>query len=222
MSVLQDLERKEKEVKQSGKKGVKKIIKILSTAKKIIKQQRKLINLAKKKIYSIEDRIVSFHEPKVRPIVRGKEGKNVEFGNKVAVSVIGGFLGVSHNVSSDNYSDSNIVEDTIEVFKKIRGKDPTEIVGDRGFHSPQNHNLLKEKGIRDGLEYKGKIPKKHKNTLPDKKTLKRMKNQRSVVEGRIGNLKRMGQRCKYKTKNVQAWVSVGMIMGNLRWGVSRI
>ena len=156
-------------------------------------------------------------------IVRGKEGKNVEFGSKIAMSVVGGFLAVSHNVSSENYSDSNILAESIDAFKNVRnGKDPTEIVGDRGFHSPQNHNLVKEKGIRDGLEYRGKVPNKHKNSLPDKKTLKRMKNQRSVVEGRIGNFKRMGQRCQYSTKNMQAWISMGITMMNLRWAASKI
>ena len=197
----------------------KKIQEILETARTIISQQGEMIQ---KKTYSVKNRIVSFHEPTVRPIVRGKEGKNVEFGSKAGISVIGGFLGVSHNISSDNYSDTGILEDTLKRYEEIRGKPPTEAVGDRGFHSPKNHDTLEEKGIRDGLEYRGAIPKKRKKYLPDKKTQKRMKNQRSVVEGRIGNLKRMGQKCKYKTKNMQTWVSTGLIMMNLRWAAQKI
>lgn len=200
-------------------KNAKKIQTTLKTAQTILSQQGEMIQ---KKTYSVKNRIVSFHEPTVRPIVRGKEGKNVEFGSKVGISVIGGFLGVSHNVSSDNYSDSVILEDTLKRYEDIRGKPPTETVGDRGFHSPKNHDTLEEKQIRDGLEYRGKIPKKRQKYLPDKKTLKRMKNQRSVVEGRIGNLKRMGQKCKYKTENMQTWVSTGLIMMNLRWAAQKI
>jgi hypothetical protein len=74
----------------------------------------------------------------------------------------------------------------------------------------------------NGLEYRGKIPKKRQVALPDKKTRKRMKNQRSVVEGRIGNLKRMGRRCKYRTENMQTWISTGLIMMNLRWAAQKI
>jgi IS5 family transposase len=126
----------------------------IKTAQKIIAQQGEMI---REKTHSVKDRIVSFHEPTVRPIVRGKEGKNVEFGSKAGISVIGGFLGVSHNLSSDNYSDTDIIKDTLKRYEEIRGKPPIEMVGDRGFHSPGNHDLLQEKGIRDGLEYRGKI-----------------------------------------------------------------
>jgi transposase, IS5 family len=195
----------------------KKTVTTILTAKKIINQQGEMI---RKKTNSVGNRIVSFHEKTVRPIVRGKEGRNVEFGSKIGLSVIGGFLASSHSVSSNNYSDTEILEETLEAYAKVRDKPPKEVVGDRGFHSPKNHNLLQAKDIRDGIEYRGRIPKKA--ILPSKKDLKRMKNQRSVVEGRIGNLKRMGQKCCYKTKNMETWVSGGIIMMNLRWACSRI
>ena len=40
---------------------------------------------------SCPDRIVSISQPHVRPIVRGKAHKNVEFGSKINVSMIDGF-----------------------------------------------------------------------------------------------------------------------------------
>ena len=43
------------------------------------------------KINSVEDRIVSIHQPHVRPIVRGKAGAHTEFGAKVSVSVVNGW-----------------------------------------------------------------------------------------------------------------------------------
>jgi transposase, IS5 family len=42
------------------------------------------------KTHSIEDRIVSIHQPHVRPIVRGKSQAKVEFGAKIHVSLIEG------------------------------------------------------------------------------------------------------------------------------------
>jgi IS5 family transposase len=221
--IMKVIEKKANTTKKTLKETIeglgKKTKATIKTAQKIIAQQGEMI---REKTHSVKDRIVSFHEPTVRPIVRGKEGKNVEFGSKAGISVIGGFLGVSHNLSSDNYSDTDIIKDTLKRYEEIRGKPPIEMVGDRGFHSPGNHDLLQEKGIRDGLEYRGKIPKKRQVALPDKKTRKRMKNQRSVVEGRIGNLKRMGRRCKYRAENMQTWISTGLIMMNLRWAAQKI
>ena len=40
--------------------------------------------------HSVEHRIVSIHQPHVRPIVRGKAQAKVEFGSKIHVSIING------------------------------------------------------------------------------------------------------------------------------------
>lgn len=45
----------------------------------------------KKRIHSIDDRIVSIHQPHVRPMVRGKANAKVEFGAKIDVSITNGF-----------------------------------------------------------------------------------------------------------------------------------
>ena len=43
------------------------------------------------RVHSIEHRIVSIHQPHVRPIVRGKTNANVEFGAKIQVSIMNGY-----------------------------------------------------------------------------------------------------------------------------------
>ena len=43
------------------------------------------------KIHSVENRIVSIHQPHVHPIFRGKTNANVEFGTKIQVSLMLGF-----------------------------------------------------------------------------------------------------------------------------------
>jgi DNA-directed RNA polymerase subunit E'/Rpb7 len=42
-------------------------------------------------IHQIDHRIVSIHQPHVRPIVRGKTTAYVEFGAKINVSLMNGF-----------------------------------------------------------------------------------------------------------------------------------
>ena len=50
-------------------------------------QQEKMY---REKIHSVEHRIVSIHQPHVRPIVRGKTNANVEFGAKIQMSIMNG------------------------------------------------------------------------------------------------------------------------------------
>ena len=193
------------------------ILKTLETAQQIIEQQTTLI---KQKSKSIKERIISFHEPKARPIVRGKEGKKVEFGSKIALSVLGGGIAVSHNFSSENFSDTEMIDSGLDIYQEIRGKPPKEVIADRGAHSPKNHNFLQENKITDGIEYRGKPPSKAK--LPTKTKRNRMRKQRSVVEGKIGTYKMMGNRCKYAFKNTQTWISFGLIAMNARWAISKV
>jgi hypothetical protein len=53
----------------------------------------------------IDDRIVSINQPHIRPIVRGKGGKNTEFGAKLSASCIDGYVFL-HRISWDNYNES--------------------------------------------------------------------------------------------------------------------
>lgn len=62
-----------------------KLISMLKTAEKIYFQQ---LEVYRKKIHRISDHIVSFHRPYVRPIKRGKQGKEVEFGGKGALGSV--------------------------------------------------------------------------------------------------------------------------------------
>jgi IS5 family transposase len=44
--------------------------------------------MRRNKTHSLVDRIVSIHQPQVRPIVRGKEKSKVELGSKINVSLV--------------------------------------------------------------------------------------------------------------------------------------
>ena len=60
----------------------------LETIRKVLEQQQMMI---RHQNHRVEDRIVSLRQPHVRPIVRGKARTPVEFGQKIAVSVINGY-----------------------------------------------------------------------------------------------------------------------------------
>lgn len=70
------------QVKAMGQRVKQNIIERLHVVEKICHQQ---MEMYRRKVNRIEDRIKSFHRPYVRPIKRGKQGKKVEFGGKGAL-----------------------------------------------------------------------------------------------------------------------------------------
>ena len=62
---------------------------------------------------SIEDRIVSLSQPHIRPIVRGKAGKPVEFGAKLSASCFEGYVFLDRS-SWDNFNESGDLKAQIE------------------------------------------------------------------------------------------------------------
>ena len=62
---------------------------------------------------SIEDRIVSLSQPHIRPIVKGKAGKPVEFGAKLSASCFEGYVFLDRS-SWDNFNESGDLKAQIE------------------------------------------------------------------------------------------------------------
>lgn len=77
----------------------------------LYQQQRELYRENKR---SISDRIVSIHQPQVRPMVRGKAGKKVEFGAKLGVAINEDGMSYVDHISWDAYNETNDIERHIE------------------------------------------------------------------------------------------------------------
>lgn len=190
----------------------------LTTIKKIIAQQEQLLKDSKTKI---KDRIISFHEPDIRAIYRGKgRHKQFEFGLKGSVISVGQEIVISGELNINNVPDSSLVKKDLERFEQVTGRKAKEYSGDRGYHSPKNHKLLEEEGIYDGIMYKGKIPKKAK--LPPKNKLKRMYKQRAQIEARIGILKNCYglDKINYKSKNAHVRFELAAAINNFKVSAS--
>jgi hypothetical protein len=66
--------------------------------------------------HSTPDRIVSISQPHVRPIVRGKAKANVEFGAKLAISVVNGYA-FREQLSWDNYNEGITLQASVEAYR---------------------------------------------------------------------------------------------------------
>lgn len=96
--------------------------------------------------HRIDDRIVSIHQPHVRPIVRGKEKAKVEFGSKLQVSMVNGFTFIDH-LSWDAFNEGQYLQVSVENYKNRFGYYPKEVLADQIYCTRENRKLLKEKGI---------------------------------------------------------------------------
>lgn len=193
----------------------------LKTAKEIFEQQWKMY---KEKSHRIADRIVSFCRPWIRPIKRGKNGKDVEFGAKAAMSHVDGFLFLD-KIDHDNFSESQkeVVRGQITDYEKRFGKPPASFTGDKAYGSRDNRDFLEEeKKIRTSFVRLGKSKK-----LRDKKTqwFKRKQKERNRIEGNFGNGKehyRLNRVWYHGPEGSEIWTRGGILAMNLKTALARI
>ena len=104
---------------------------------------------------SIPDRIVSLAKPYVRPIVRGKEVKNVEFGAKCNNIQVDG-ISFIEKLSFNAFSEGTRLEHCIKMHKRLFKADAKKIGGDTGYAGTANRNLCKELGIQTSFVNRGR------------------------------------------------------------------
>jgi hypothetical protein len=99
------------------------------------------------KIHSIEHRIVSIHQPHVRPIVRGKRNAKVEFGAKIQVSLMNGFVFLD-DLDWEAFNEGSRLKASVEKYKERFGYYPAEVLADKIYCTRDNRNLLKGISIK--------------------------------------------------------------------------
>jgi len=140
----------------------------------------------KNKIHKVEDRIVSIHQPHVRPIVRGKAGKPVEFGSKIGITVHNG-LTYLDNLDWNNYNEAEDLKVSAENYKTRNGYYPKKINADQKYMTRANRDWCKENNIFLSGKPLGRPSEKTKEQT---KELKQSAAERNCVEGKFGQAKR--------------------------------
>jgi len=173
-------------------------------------QQREMYE---QKSHQCENRIVSISQPQVRPIVRGKQAKKVEFGAKLGLSLNNGFVRVDH-LSWDNFNEAGDLQNQAEVYKTFWGYYPELIQADEIYNTNENRKWCKENKIRLLGKPKGKPVEK---TAYQKRKEKKERNQRSIVEGKIGQCKAHGlDPVKAKLADTsQSWIAAALFVTNV-------
>lgn len=86
---------------------------------------------------SIEGRIVSISPPYIRPIVRGKARQAVEFGAKISISYVKGYVFLD-KISWENFNESKYLEEQVELYYKNFGYYPKSIHVDKIYRTQAN------------------------------------------------------------------------------------
>lgn len=203
------------DIKEMPQKALRQIKDRLIVAGQIYWQQQIML---KKKIRSIEKRIVSFHRPEVRPIVRGKSGKDVEFGPKASLSCVDGYLFLD-KFSYEAFHEGVVLKEDISEHKRKFDKEPEVVITDKIYGSLENRKMLKEKEIKASLVPLGR---KCERSKEEEKWVRQKQNKRSEIEGKIGVAKVHYGLERVLYKNEEIGIRMGLLAMNLTTAMARI
>lgn len=204
---------KQLQTQVSGYEIDKKQIGLFSTIETVLKQQKQLLANPKEKI---EDRIVSLHKPFLRPIVRGKENKSVEFGMKGHLCQTDGINWLEYH-SYNAFNESKRLKTSISSHESMFGE-CKKLAADNIYPTNENRKIITQKGIQTNFPKKGPEETDKKKAKAEKKQRNELGKLRStVLEGSFGNEKN-----NYKLGKIKAltegteliWVVFGIFTAN--------
>ena len=148
----------------------------------------------------VKHRIVSIDRPYLRPIVRGKENKRVEFGAKVNNIQIDGISFIEHH-SFEAFNEGIRLRQCIEYQESLTGIKVSRIGADSIYANNANRTMCTEKGITTCFARKGPKPREEAECL---KTSRRIIGslRATAMEGSFGNQKQHYAVGRIKARNM--------------------
>ena len=152
---------------------------------------------------SIPNRIVSLSKPHLRPIVRGKEVKSVEFGAKVNNILVDG-ISFIEKLSFNAFNEGTRLVHCLKMHKRLFGVEAKKVGGDTGYAGTENRDYCKANGIQTSFVKRGRPfgeKKKEKDLV--RKELARVRA--TAMEGSFGTQKEHYdlRRVKARTKRTE-------------------
>ena len=161
------------------------------------------------KTHSVDDRIVSIHQPHVRPIVRGKGQAKVEFGSKIHCSMIDGITFLDE-LNWDAFNEGSHLKDYVEKYKSRFGCYPRELLVDKIYCTRANRTMLNDLGIILKAKPLGRPSKATQNVVRP--------GERNPIEAKFGQAKTgYGlDRVKARLQNTsESWIASIFLVLNL-------
>lgn len=184
--------------------------KLINTIKSVYAQQHELLYGDMEKV---KQRIVSISKPYVRPIIRGKEIKPVEFGPKVHKVQVGGLSFIEH-LSYENFNEGTRLKTSVAFHQSNFGK-CSQLAADAIYATNENRRYCTKLGIATSFMAKGKQGKLQEQKSAMRSALSSIRA--TVLEGSFGNEKNhyLLGKVKAKTQATEiAWIFFGMMTAN--------
>jgi len=162
---------------------------------------------------TVPKRIVSLHKPYVRPIVRGKEVKPVEFGAKINMLQADGISFIEH-FSFDNFNESTRLQSSVAMQKRYFGA-CYQIGADAIYATNKNRKYCTKNEIATSFVAKGNEGKNKEQKSQMRSILAKVRS--TVLEGSFGNEKNHYHMNKIKARtedNEKAWIFFSLLCCN--------
>lgn len=185
--------------------------------RKIYRQQHEMFRTGE----SIPDRIVSLSKFYIRPIVRGKEVKKVEFGAKVNTIQIDGLNFIEH-LSFNAFNEGTRLKKSVWLARQLFGN-ITHLAADAIYATNANRSYCTAKHITTNFKRKGRAGKYEDQRQVISRELNIERSTR--MEGSFGTEKEHYslQRIKARTEqNEVLWIFFGIHTANLARLAQRI
>jgi hypothetical protein len=190
-------------------------IELLEVIRKIYAQQKEMyINQR----HTVKDRIVSIHQPYIRPMVRGKANAEVEFGAKISVSVVAGYVFLDR-LKWDAYNENMDLVDQVNRYRQRFGYYPAVVIADGIYGTRDNRSYLEEHGIRFSGKKLGRPPKEISAIAWEMERLRILEQgERNEVEGKIGTAKTrygLGKVLARTKETSENWIAMALLSMNM-------
>ena len=181
----------------------------INVVKKVLEQQSELF-LGNK----VKDRIVSIAKSYIRPIVRGKETKRVEFGAKANIVQIDKIDFIEH-LSFDAFNEGTHLKSSVYFAQDLFNTKVSFLGADAIYATNANRSFCKENNIIAGFVRKGRAGK-HEDNLKRVRKLINVKRA-TEMEGTFGKHKNHYSlnRIRARTKETELlWIFFGIHTAN--------
>jgi transposase, IS5 family len=183
---------------------------LLNIITTVYEQQHELLYGSSEKI---SHRIVSISKPYIRPIIRGKEIKPVEFGAKVHKIQVSGISFIEH-LSYEAFNEGTRLKQTVAFHQKHFGK-LSQLGADGIYATNENRRYCSKLGIATSFAAKGNDGKLAHQKKAMRSALTVVRG--TVLEGSFGNEKNhyLLNKVKARTQPTEiAWIFFGMLAAN--------
>jgi len=154
----------------------------LMACRTVLRQQQELFNKRE-----VKHRVVSIDRPYIRPIIRGKENKRVEFGAKSNNIQIDGISFIEH-ISFEAFNEGIRLKECIEYQQSLTGIEVKRVGADTIYANNDNRTYCTSNHIVTNFVRKGPKPKDESDG--DSAARRIIGNLRAtVMEGSFGNQK---------------------------------